>query len=131
MLTYPDESIKVKQITPEELKKQERMRDVMLLLQQLLEREEVAFKLIIDCLFDVGLINLANKKIPNRSLNRLVKSISCSLKPAFRIIAMIWLRKNLPTLLTAWLEAKVSFKPIPINDEESVTGNLETIPNNP
>jgi hypothetical protein len=131
MLTYPDESIKVKQITPEELKKQERMRDVMLLLQQLLEREEVAFKLIIDCLFDVGLINLANKKIPNRSLNRLVKSISCNLKPAFRIIAMIWLRKNLPTLLTAWLEAKVSFKPIPINDEESVTGNLETIPNNP
>ena len=131
MLTYPDKSIKVKQVTPEELKKQERMRDVMLLLQQLLEREEVAFKLIIDCLFDVGLINLANKKIPNRSLNRLMKAISCSLKPAFRIIAMIWLRKNLPTLLTAWLEAKVSFKPIPINDEESVTGNLETIPNNP
>ena len=131
MLTYPDKSIKVKQVTPEELKKQERMRDVMLLLQQLLEREEVAFKLIIDCLFDVGLINLANKKIPNRSLNRLMKAISCSLKPAFRIIAMIWLRKNLPTLLTAWLEAKVSFKPIPINDEEAVTGNLETIPNNP
>jgi hypothetical protein len=131
MLTYPDKSIKVKQVTPEELKKQERMRDVMLLLQQLLEREEVAFKLIIDCLFDVGIINIANKKISNRPLNRLMKTISSSLKPAFRIIAMIWLRKNLPTLLTAWLEAKVSFEPIPINDEEAVTGNLETIPNNP
>ena len=131
MLTYPDKSLKVPEVTAEELKKQERMRDVFLLLQQLVEREEVTLKLIIDCLYDVGSINLANQKLQNRHLNKIMKTIARYLKPVARIIALRWLKKNLPTLLTAWLEAKVSFEPVPINKDEAVTGDIETIPNNP
>ncbi len=110
MLTYPDRSLEVKTISTEELKKQERMRDVLLLLQQLVEREEVTLKLIIDCLYDVGAINLANKKIHNPPLNRIMKAIASMLKPAFRVVALIWAKKNLPTLVTNWLERQVSFK---------------------
>ena len=110
MLTYPDRSLEVKPISAEELKKQERIRDVLLLLQQLVEREEVTLRLIIDCLYDVGSINLANQKVSNKSLNRIMKAIASMLKPAFRVVALIWVKKNLPTLVTNWLEGKVSFK---------------------
>ncbi|WP_019506987.1 hypothetical protein [Pleurocapsa sp. PCC 7319] len=130
MLTYPEESLKVKKISAEEQKKQERMRDVTMLLQQMVEREEVALKLIIDCLIDVGSINYANHKLQNPSLNKIMKVLVGYIKPVARLIALRWLKKNLPDLLTAWLESKVSFKPVPINEEEAVTGELETVPNN-
>ena len=110
MLTYPEESLEVKQISAEELKKQERMRDITLLLQQMVEREEVALKLIIDCLIDVASINFANQKFSNPPLNKITKVFLGCAKPVARSIALRWLKKNLPTLLTNWLAGKVSFK---------------------
>ena len=128
MLTYQEKSLKTKPIAAEELKKQERMRDVTLLLQQIVEREETSLKLIIDCLIDVGSINYANRKLHNPSLNKIMKVLVGYIKPVARIIALRWLKKNLPDLLTAWLEAKVSFEPVPISTEEAVTGDTETLP---
>ncbi|MBW4536959.1 MAG: hypothetical protein KME09_23795 [Pleurocapsa minor HA4230-MV1] len=128
MLTYSDESLNAKPIAAEELKKQERMRDVTLLLQQIVEREEVALKLIIDSLIDVGSINYANKKLHNPPLNKIMKVLVGYIKPVARLAALFWLKRNLPNLLTAWLEAKVSFEPIPINEKEALTGDLETVP---
>ncbi len=128
MLTYSEESLKVKPISAEELKKQERMRDVTLLLQQIVEREEVALKLIIDSLIDVGSINYANHKLHNPSLNKMMKVLVGYIKPVARKAAVFWLKRNLPDLLTAWLEAKVSFEPVAINKEEAVTGDIETVP---
>ncbi|WP_319421291.1 hypothetical protein [Pleurocapsa sp. FMAR1] len=128
MLTYQEESLKVKPVSAEDLKKQERMRDVTLLLQQLVEREETSLKLIIDCLIDVGAINYANQKLHNPSLNKITKVLVGYVKPVARIIVLRWLKKNLPDLLTAWLESKVSFEPVPINKEEAFTGDLETVP---
>lgn len=128
MLTYSDESLNAKPISAEELKKQERMRDVTLLLQQIVEREEVALKLIIDSLIDVGSINYANKKLHNPPLKKIMKVLVGYIKPVARLAALFWLKRNLPNLLTAWLEAKVSFESIPINDKEALTGDLETVP---
>lgn len=130
MLTYSDssESIELKPVSAEELKKQERMRDVTLLLQQLIEREEVTLKLIIDCLIDVGSINYANNKLHNPSLSKMMKVLVGYIKPVARMAALFWLKRNLPDLLTAWLEGKVSFEPVPINKDEAVTGDLETVP---
>ncbi|MEO0925485.1 MAG: hypothetical protein AAFY63_06385 [Cyanobacteria bacterium J06643_13] len=128
MLTYTEESLKAKTISAEEeLKKQERMRDVTLLLQQIVEREEVALKLIIDSLIDVGSINYANHKLHNPPLNKIMKVLVGYIKPVARMAALFWLKRNLPALLTAWLEGKVSFEPIPINEEEALTGDLETV----
>ena len=128
MLTYPKESLKVEPISAEKLKKQERMRDVTLLLQQIVEREEVALKLIIDCLIDVGSINYANNKLHNPTLNRIMKVLVGYIKPIARKAALFWLKRNLPDLLTAWLEGKVSFESVPINSDEALTGDLETVP---
>jgi hypothetical protein len=110
MLTYQKKSLNITKISAEEKTKQERMRDVILLLEQLVEREEITFKLIIDCLYDVGTINLVNKKFRKRPLNRLMKGITRMSKPVLRIVALRWLKKNLPGLVTNWLEGKVSFK---------------------
>lgn len=129
MLTYSEEeSLKVEPISAEEKKKQERMRDVTLLIQQLIEREEITFKLIIDCLIDVGSINYANNKLHNPPLNKIMKVLVGYIKPVARMVALFWLKRNLPDLLTAWLEGKVSFEPVPINKEEGVTGDIETVP---
>ena len=128
MLTYSEEPLKAKPVAAEELKKQERMRDVTLLLQQIVEREEVALKLIIDSLIDVGSINYANRKLHNPPLNKIMKVLVGYIKPVARMVALYWLKRNLPDLLTAWLESKVSFEAVVINDEEAVTGDLETVP---
>ena len=129
MLTYSKDSIELKPVSGEELKKQERMRDVTLLLQQLVEREEVTLKLIIDCLIDVGSINYANNKVHNPPLSKMMKVLVGYIKPVARKVALFWLKRNLPNLLTAWLEGKVSFEPVPINKDEALTGDLETVPN--
>ena len=128
MLTYSEESLKAEPVSAEELKKQERMRDVTLLLQQMVEREEVTLKLIIDCLIDVGSINYANHKLHNPPLNKIMKMLVGYVKPVARIAALFWLKRNLPNLLTAWLEGKVSFESVPINQDEALTGDLETEP---
>jgi hypothetical protein len=127
MLTYSEEPLKAKPISAEELKKQERMRDVNLLLQQIVEREEVALKLIIDSLIDVGTINYANHKLHNPPLNKIMKILVGYVKPVARMATLFWLKRNLPNLLTAWLEGKVSFDPVPVNDNQTSTGDLETV----
>ena len=89
---------------------QEKMRDVYLLLQSLTFKEEATIKLIIDCLYDVGIINIINKKITNRPLNKLAKLIAKTPKPIMKIIAWRWVKKNLPRLVTRFLYNKVKFK---------------------
>lgn len=97
-------------IIKEELIKQERMRDVLLLLQNLTEREESTIKLILDCLYDVGAVNLINNKVTFQPLNKFLKSIATKPKPIFRFLAFIWFKKNCPLLITNWLFSRVSFK---------------------
>lgn len=125
MLTYSEEPLKAKPISTEELKKQERMRDVTLLLQQIVEREEVALKLIIDSLIDVGSINYANNKVHKPTLNKIMKILVGYVKPVARMAALFWLKRNLPNLLTAWLEAKVSFAPNTTAESGAAATDLE------
>jgi hypothetical protein len=87
----------------------ERMHDVLLLLEHLVRNEETTVKLILDCLYDVGSVNLINQKLRSRTLNCLMKWIAKLSKPVFRIIALRWLKKNCPQLLTNWLYSKVKF----------------------
>ncbi len=95
--------------TPEEMRReQERMRDVSILLENLFANEEATIKLIIDCLYDVGSVNVANRKVRWRSANQLAKLMARTSKPVFRIIAWRWFRKNCAELVAKWLATKVS-----------------------
>lgn len=101
-------------ISPENLAQQrlaaERMQDVQLLLQNLANSEEATIKLIIDCLYDIGSVNLINRKLRFRPLNRTIKSIAKMSKPVFRIFAWHWFKNNCPQLITNWLEIKIAFE---------------------
>lgn len=88
------------------------MRDVLLLLEHLVRNDEVTVKLILDCLYDVGSINLINQKFQNRSLNGVMKFIAKLSKPAFKVIALRWFKRNSPQIITNWLYSKVSFKQV-------------------
>lgn len=114
MLTRNQETTKIvtlPTLTPEEQRfQQEKIRDIYLLLENLAFKEEATIKLIIDCLYDIGVINLINKKITNRTLNKLAKLIANAPKPIFKKIAWRWVKKNLPRRVTNWLYNKVKFK---------------------
>ncbi|MEH2169821.1 MAG: hypothetical protein V7K41_24860 [Nostoc sp.] len=88
----------------------ERMHDVLLLLQNLINSEEATVKLILDCLYDVGSVNLINQKLRLKPLNRVMKLIARMSKPVFRTLALNWFKKNCPQLITNWLHTQVSFE---------------------
>ncbi|MGK7879860.1 MAG: hypothetical protein AB4060_07140 [Crocosphaera sp.] len=87
----------------------EQKKNIMLLLENLMEREEATFKMIIDCLYDMGSLNLINQKVSVRPLNRVTRLIARLSKPSFRAIAFYWVKKNTPELITDWLLGKVKF----------------------
>ncbi|MBG1242769.1 hypothetical protein [Nostoc sp. NZL] len=87
----------------------ERMHDVLLLLQNLINSEEATVKLIMDCLYDVGSVNLINQKLRLKPVNRVMKLIARMSKPVFRTLALNWFKKNCPQLITNWLHTQVTF----------------------
>lgn len=111
MLTIPEETspVLVPERSKEELMEEQRMRDVLLILENLAEREEATVKMILDCLYDIGSVNLINQKIPVRPLNRLMKAIAQLSKPMFRFFAVRWFKKNGPELIADWLHSQVKF----------------------
>ncbi len=99
----------------------ERMRDVLVLVTHLVQSQETTVKLLLDCLYDVGSINLINQKLHSRSLNRLARLIARTSKPAFRIIALRWFQRQCPRLITNCIHSKVKFKPRPPKRAATVT----------
>ena len=87
----------------------ERVREMLTLLTSLMAREEATIKLIIDCLYDIGYVNLINKKVRFRPLNSLAKFIGRKSKPVAKIFAWRWFIKNCPQLIAKWLYVKVQF----------------------
>jgi hypothetical protein len=98
----------------------ERMRDVVILLESLARREEQTVKLILDCLYDVGSVNLINQRIRRRPLNRLLKWMTRFTKPIFRQFAWHWFRKNCPQLIADWLHSQVVFDQTTPDEEDDV-----------
>ncbi len=113
MLTRNRATVKIvalPKLTPEEKRfQEERMRDLLLLVENLALQEEATIKMIIDCLYDVGIINIINKKVSNPKLNQLAKFIAKTPKPIAKIIAWRWVKKNAPQKITNWLYRKVKF----------------------
>ncbi len=87
----------------------ERIQDVLTLLNSLTAREEATIKLIIDCLYDIGNVNLIDRKVRIRSLNSIAKVIAKLSKPVVRAIAWRWFKKKCPQLIAQWLYRKVKF----------------------
>ena len=102
----------------------DRMRDVLLLLEGLVNREETTAKIILDCLYDVGSMYLINQKAPCRHLNGMLKFIAKLSKPAFRFVALRWFKQTCPKLIADWLHSQVMFQKL--NDQSS-TGVVQDV----
>jgi hypothetical protein len=87
----------------------ERIQEVLVLLTSLVGREEATIKLIIDCLYDIGSVNLINQKVQFRSVNYIAKFIAKRSKPLAKVFAWRWFNKNCPRLIARWLYTKVKF----------------------
>ncbi|TVP64054.1 MAG: hypothetical protein EA343_06180 [Nodularia sp. (in: Bacteria)] len=110
-MNNPDKPSKnTTKLVVEKQKEAELIHDVLLLLQDLISREESTIKLVLDSLYHVGSINLINQKFRSRTLNRSLKLISKTSKPVFRIFAWRWFKNNGSQLITKWLQSQVTFK---------------------
>lgn len=99
------------QTSPVDREKQEElMRDVLVLMENLIHQEEATVKLVMDCLYDVGTVNLINEKFRSRTFNKTLKLVSRASKPAFKVIAWRVVKKKSPELITNWLGKKVGFE---------------------
>lgn len=104
-------SPKTSAVVREQQIEDDRMRDVELLLESLFLREEVTLRLIVDCLYDVGSINLVNRRVRSRPLNQIMKLVARYSKPVFRPLMLRWSRKNCPHMIAEWLHSQVRFRP--------------------
>lgn len=101
--------MKIEKTSAEKSMEEQRMRDILLLLEHLAQRETITVNLILDRLYDMGSVNLINKKFRSRTLNKTMKLITKTSKPVFKVIALRWFQKNCPKLIADLLHEKVSF----------------------
>jgi hypothetical protein len=110
----------------------ERIQEVTFLLRQLLEREQQTVKAIANCLLEVGIINLANRRIQFRPLRPVVKPIARAAKPILVAFAYRWICKKYPPLISRWLRGKVQFlppqQPISSAPQPTVVPNVNVTP---
>jgi hypothetical protein len=104
-------------------KEEELMSEVLLLLENLAQREEVTVKFILDRLYDVASLNLIDGRFRSRSLKKILRWIAIMSKPAFRVFAWRWFKRNCPLLITRWLYEQVSFKKAVIAPAQVVMEN--------
>lgn len=107
------------------------VRDIQLLLEQLAQQESTTVKLILDRLYDIGSVNLINRKVKPKSVNRISKAIASQTKPIFRFIGIRWFRRNCPQLITDWLYEQVKFQPVTVVQEVIETNSLPNSPSDP
>ena len=113
MNSSPEKISEPELLSEKEKKEKELMSQVFFLLEHLTEREEVTIKIILDCLYDIGSINLIDHKLSVGFLNKMMKPVARISKPLFKILAIRWFKKNCPQLITDWLYTQVTF-----NDDE-------------
>ena len=106
----------------EEQIEQERLREMLILLEQLFQREEATAKGIVGCLYDIGTVNWINRNVPFGLLNSTLKYVIRFPRPVAKILALkLYLQPKCPKLIVDWLYSLVEFKeqePIAIEAQE-------------
>ena len=103
------ESNQIIVLTKEERIALKSQQEVLLLLQQLAVREEITVKLILNRLYDLGVLNIIRNKLHAPILKGLVRGLAKVSKPAAGFAGVYWFQQNCPQLLTDWLVDQVAF----------------------
>ena len=125
MTTTAQESNQIIVLTKEERIALKSQQEVLLLLQHLAEREKVTVRLILDRLYDLGVLNIIKNKLRSRTLKGVVRGLAKLSKPAAGAAGVYWFKKNCPQLIADWLVDQVAFG----NTEPKTTEILEASTN--
>lgn len=98
--------------TPEMTEAEHRkVQEIQLILEQLVQREAATVRFIMERLYDVGLINVMNKKVKDHPLGRVVKPLGRASRGSFRSLGTRWFQAQGPKLITDWLYTLVNLEP--------------------
>ena len=125
MTTTTQESDRLLVLTKEERIALQSQQEVLLLLQHLAEREKVTVRLILDRLYDLGVLNIIKNKLRSRTFKGVVRGLAKISKPAAGVAGVYWFKQNCPQLIADWLVEQVAFG----NPEEKATEILEASTN--
>jgi len=107
---------------------QERIDEVLRRLENLFQREQAVAKAVVDCLYEVGSVRLIEQKVPFKTLQWPLKGIAYYTKPLFRRLAVGWVKKNAPWMITRWLFEQVKFNGDPLPFEDTSTPTIDVAP---
>lgn len=117
----------------EQRQEQERLTEMLIVLEELFRREDVAAKRIIACLYDIAVVNWINKNVRIYPFNPLLKFLMRFPKPVAKILALrFYLQTQCPKLITDWLYSLVEFKenellPLPLEVTEVPAAALPAV----
>lgn len=106
---------------------EEKLREILILLDQLFRREEATAKGIVGCLYDIAMINIINKYCPLWGINATLKYLTRLPRPLAQSLGVkLYLQPKCPKLITDWLYTLVEFpeQKIPIIKAEIVEKEL-------
>lgn len=116
-----DRTVKIK--TPKEQQlEQERLSEILIVLEEMFQREGAAGKRVIGCLYDIAVINWLNKNLPDPPFNPCLKYLARFPRGIAQHLGLkLFLQPKCPKLITQWLYSLVEFPPtqvLPTPDRE-------------
>lgn len=98
--------------TPEEQQlEQERLAEILIVLEELFQREGATGKRVIGCLYDIAVINWVNRHVP-LPFNPLLKYLAKYPRGLAQYLGLkLYLQPKCPKLITDWLYTLVEFPP--------------------
>ncbi len=101
----------MKKKTPQEQQlEQERLAEILIVLEELFQREGATGKRIIGCLYDIAVINWLNKNVPAPLLNPALKFLARFPRATAQYLGLkLFLQPKCPKLITDWLYTLVEF----------------------
>lgn len=96
----------------------QKVADILLILEQLVQREDATVRFLMERLYDIGIYNLLKKKMPLSAVKPTLKRALRLPRPVFRFLSTRWFKQNGPRLITEWLHSLVDLEP---KEEETNT----------
>lgn len=109
----------------EKILEEEKLREILILLDQLFRREKATAEGIVGCLYDIATINLINKYCPLWGINATLKYLTRFPRPLAKSLGVkLYLQPQCPKLITDWLYTLVEFPNTPAIEAEIVEKEL-------
>lgn len=92
-----------------------RRRDMLLLLENMARREDATIRLILECMYDIGVSHAVQERVRSRRLHGTLRYLTQMSRPLFRMAATRWFHRNCPTLIADWLYGQATFQNLQVN----------------